>query len=86
MKSARFEQAAIGVPAERDCLVRVVEQIDIAGYPRAGDQFIARGPARHVALCRGDPIVRYEATESAVELCESHWRRAATRTWASRSP
>ena len=80
LEAAPFQQATVRVPTGGHRLVGVVEQIDVAGDPRCGKQFAQRRPARHVALARGDSIVRYKAAESPLEICESHWRMVAART------
>lgn len=78
--AVRFEQAPVGVPARDDGGVGVMKDVDIAGNPRASQELVERCAARHVAVRRRDPILRYERADSALECCESHWRMVAART------
>jgi hypothetical protein len=86
VKAFSLEQVSIGISAGGDGSVGVMEQIEVAGDSCAGDQFVEGSIARNIALTSVGPIASYEATEFALESCESHRRRREARTWASWSP
>ena len=83
LKAFSLEQVSIGIPAGGDDFVGVVEQIEVAGDSCAGDQFIEDSTARNITLAGVGPIASYEATEFALESCESHRRRREARMCAS---
>ncbi len=75
VEAVLLEEPTVHVPTDGDGFVGVVEEINVAGHAAGGDERIERSTTCRVTLAGGGPILRYESTESALEICESHRRR-----------
>jgi hypothetical protein len=81
-----FQKGAIRDPRCVDGRFGIVEEVDVARDACRPEQLVQRHSTGHVALATGDAVTRDQATDGALQLCESHRFNFAASTYAATSP